>query len=59
MGFSPDYIMKELSDDLIEELGGEDQSAVASRRNASDMVGKLEEAMEISRKALKKTKAIV
>lgn len=54
-GLSTDYVMN-LTDDEIDELGGEDETIVTSRKACESKISRLEEAMRIADRAWRETR---
>lgn len=57
LGLSTEYILG-LTDEKIEELGGEDETTKEDRRRTEETIERLRAAKEISEKALRKTKSL-
>ncbi|KAH6666614.1 P-loop containing nucleoside triphosphate hydrolase protein [Halenospora varia] len=58
LGLNTDFIMS-LPQDVIDQLGGEDESVVIGRREAESRVRRLEEAVTIAGGALGRTRGVV
>ncbi len=55
MGFSTEYVMNDLRDDEVTELGGEDEDAKKDRERTEAAIKRLEAAKRIAEQTLKKT----
>jgi len=52
LGLSTKFILR-LDEELVERLGGEDQSVIVNRREMTAKITRLEEAMRIADRALR------
>jgi hypothetical protein len=57
LGLSTKYILS-LSEEKIEDLGGEDESIIKDRKDLTDKIARLEQARTIAAATLRKTRGL-